>query len=95
MQKNNLSFSAFPSVGTIDSCSVTTGLAKLEHACIALKVPKSGNAELDALILEARRMDLAGRLMQGAYADPSLIAVNHEKLVENADALLRVAGWVG
>lgn len=35
------------------------GLTKREHAAIALRVPMSGDPELDAMILEARRMDAA------------------------------------
>lgn len=34
------------------------GLTKREHACIALRVPETGDPELDALIREARRMDV-------------------------------------
>ncbi len=36
------------------------GLTKLEYACIQLRVPESGDDELDALINEARCFDAHG-----------------------------------
>lgn len=43
-----------------------SGLTKLERACIDLRIPESGNAELDALIAKAQRRDLAaGRMYEG------------------------------
>ena len=44
------------------------GITKRELACIKLRIPKSGDAELDALILEARRHDTAVMAMQGLIA---------------------------
>lgn len=57
-----------------------------EHACISLKVPKSGDPELDKLILESRRMDLAGKIMATGYTATTAESV--------ARAILKAAGWV-
>ncbi len=41
------------------------GLTKRERACIDLRIPESGNAELDVLIAKAQRRDAAVAAMQG------------------------------
>ncbi len=46
------------------SCEVIKHTAK-EQACIQLRIPASGNAELDELIRKARRQEIAERIMQG------------------------------
>lgn len=45
-----------------DTITFHHGLTKREHAAISLRVPRSGNAELDAMILEARRWDLVTKI---------------------------------
>lgn len=72
-----------------------TGLTKHEHACIALRVPETGDAELDALIRTAQRRDVAAMAMQGLVQDtrmkssPSGIAT---EAIWYADALLAALG---
>ena len=39
-------------------------LTKREHAAISMRVPDSGNPELDAMIRRARRWDMATAMMQ-------------------------------
>ena len=46
-------------------------LTKRKHACIALRVPETGDPELDALIREARRMDFAQAAMQALMQNPN------------------------
>ena len=41
------------------------GLTKREHACILLRIPDTGDAELDALIAKAQRRDVAAMAMVG------------------------------
>ncbi|XUO88459.1 hypothetical protein RVM26_04995 [Halomonas sp. KM072] len=41
------------------------GMTKRERACIDLRIPESGDEELDALIRKARRQELAAKAMQG------------------------------
>lgn len=48
------------------------GLTKRERACIDLRIPESGDAELDALIEKARRQEVAGNAMQGLLCAPDL-----------------------
>ena len=44
------------------------GLTKREHACIALRVPETGDPEIDALIRTAQKRDVAAMAMQGILA---------------------------
>lgn len=44
-------------------------LNKREHAAILLRVPKSGDDEIDAMIREANRRDAAVAAMQGLLSD--------------------------
>ncbi|HET6890493.1 MAG TPA: hypothetical protein VFH31_05275 [Pyrinomonadaceae bacterium] len=60
------------------------GLTLRQHAAIAMRVPMSGDPELDAMIREARRLDMATAAMQG----PGTASDNAEWALEAADALL-------
>ncbi len=51
-------------------CGEQEGLTMGEHACIQLRVPRSGDDDLDALIKEARRHEAAVRAMEGLLANP-------------------------
>ena len=44
------------------------GLSIREHAAISMRVPMSGDPELDAMIREARRWDMATAAHQGLLA---------------------------
>lgn len=46
------------------------GLTKREHAAIALRVPMSGDEDIDAMIRAANRKELAATAMQGLLASP-------------------------
>ncbi len=48
------------------------GLTKLEYACISLKVPRTGIAEVDAVIREANRMEDARAAMQALISKAPL-----------------------
>lgn len=48
------------------------GLTLRQHAAIAMRVPMSGDPELDAMIREARRLDAAEKVLQG------IVSVLHE-----------------
>lgn len=65
------------------------GLTKREYAAIHLRVPNSGNEELDAMIREAKRDELAARAMEALCVSIE----NNEKLCricgEIADAMLK------
>ncbi len=50
------------------------GITKRELACIELRIPATGDAELDALIARAQRRDMAAMVMQGFAADPNVDA---------------------
>lgn len=64
---------------------------KREHWCAKLRIPDSGNPELDAMIRRAQRRDLAAMAMQGFAANPSCSANGEHNATEAAnwaDALL-------
>ena len=42
----------------------TLGFTKRERACIDLRIPESGDAELDTLIEKARRQEIAAKAME-------------------------------
>ena len=71
--------------------AVTLGLTAREHACIQLRVPKSGDPELDSLIREAVRRELAGEAMASCRSRGSNYASWADltsDAVDMADALL-------
>ena len=47
---------------------IQRGLTKIEMACIELRIPRTGDHDLDALIREAQRRDVAAMAMQGMLA---------------------------
>lgn len=88
---NNLDLPALPTYelndqGILDISS--DGITKREQACIDLRIPESGDAELDALIRKARRQEFAAKAMQALSSgglDPVYTA---PRAIEYADALL-------
>lgn len=44
------------------------GLSKREYAAILLRVPNSGDPDIDEMIRQANRRELAGQAMQGLLA---------------------------
>lgn len=86
----NIDESAYP-WHNAHSIQPVPGLTIREHAAISLRVPDSGDPELDAMIRKARRWDMATAAMQGFAANPSCSA-NGERhateAVQWADALL-------
>ena len=70
------------------------GFSKRERACIDLRVPSSGNGDLDMLILASRQLDIATAVLQGSSCSlrepPQALA---RLAVAQANALLaRIAG---
>ena len=57
------------------------------QAAIDLKVPRSGIPELDAMIRESRRLDMATAAMQGIIADPNVDGSNHGTYSEFMESL--------
>lgn len=51
--------------GQWDWTRVEGGFSKREAAAIALRIPESGDSDLDAMIRKAQRQDLAAMAMQG------------------------------
>lgn len=65
------------------------GMTKREHAAILLRVPKSGNDEIDAMIRAANRRDAAKMAMYGYIAQHlrNFSDIANES-IDAADALL-------
>lgn len=65
---------------------------KREHWCAKLRIPESGNPELDAMIRKALRRDLAAMAMQGSLGGEPGKRLIPENLVKEsvfyADGLL-------
>jgi len=58
---------AFPIESDNAVLKYSHGLTKLEYACIHLKIPKSGNEELDKLITESQLHEKSGAGNAGYY----------------------------
>lgn len=73
-------------------CEFNRGLSKRERACIDLRIPESGDPELDALIEKARRQEMASKAVQGLLARHGDDDYSHDQLarysVERAYALI-------
>lgn len=84
---------AFPIVYKIkNGYAAHLGITIREHAAIELRIPHSGDDQIDAMIRKANRRDLAKAAMQGRVAcstirtdDPEAYARDSVKL---ADALI-------
>lgn len=72
------------------------GMTKREHAAISLRIPNSGDEQLDAMLRQANRRDAAVAAMQGicaAYQNRCVIDKNDaeawaEEAIFIADALI-------
>ena len=72
---------------------VADGMSLRVHAAIQLRVPDSGIPELDAMILEARRLDWAGMALTVVaivpdFSEESSDALTAKRAYAIADALL-------
>ena len=86
---NEAAFARPRSEGTIKS---SIGLTKREYAAIHLRVPQSGNPELDTMIREAQRNELAARSLQGILSNPQYSGEDSQLVnaaYEMADAMLK------
>jgi hypothetical protein len=65
MNENNSAFPVFNGKGGADYSCIDGGLTARQYAAIHLKVPRSGDPELDAMIRDSRRADFAGQVLAG------------------------------
>ena len=74
------------------AAAVGVGLTKLEHFCLEMGVPETGDTELDEIINKGNRIKLAGLAMQGLItlkgADCMDKDITARQCVRMADALL-------
>ena len=67
MNENKSAFPVFD-VAAIGYACIDSGVTARQYAAIHLKVPRSGDQELDEMIRESRRMDFVGQAMGGMFA---------------------------
>jgi hypothetical protein len=70
---------------------VSRGMTLTQYAAIHLKVPMSGDKELDAMIRESRRLDIAQVMIQELYEYNWDMTSSVKRTFEFVDALL--AQW--
>lgn len=71
------------------------GLTKREHACIALRVPETGDPELDALIRTAHRRDVAAMALQGIVGSiHSEYEYQRIRSLAQASGISTVSEWI-
>jgi hypothetical protein len=72
------------------------GMTKYEYAAIHLKVPRSGDPGIDAMIRESRRAEFAGQIMAGMLAwEKTKVDPEGESEVAFAFADAMLAEWKG
>ncbi|WP_339885355.1 hypothetical protein [Vreelandella maris] len=71
---SNLNDSAFPIPlnpgSSYQGHGPADGFTKRERACIDLRIPESGDTELDALIEKARRQEIVAQFMAAMQGNP-------------------------
>jgi hypothetical protein len=72
---------------------LSTGLSAQKYAAIHLKVPRSGDEDIDRMVRESRRADFAGQALEGMlFAESNSFPWPPHKLAERAfelaDAML-------
>jgi hypothetical protein len=86
--------SAFPVTG-VAYCEDSPGITLPQYAAIKLKVPRSGDPDIDKMIRESRRADFAekvlGTFTGDIYIDGQVAAILVEQAFNVADAML--AKW--
>ena len=74
------------------------GMTLRQYAAIHLRVPNSGTDWLDAMIVEAKRDELAAKAMQAYFTDPNVgfgsdvIEAGSRAAYRIADAMLKARG---
>jgi hypothetical protein len=71
MNENKSAFPVFDGKGDADYQCTDSGLTAKQYAAIHLKVPRSGDPELDAMIRESRRLQLVGQVAVGIMTNPN------------------------
>jgi hypothetical protein len=71
--------------------SGTTGLTKHEYAAIKLKVPRSGNPDIDAMIRESRRDEFATNTIDTAFCQYVAVGRKNPTIKETVATAYRIA----
>ena len=65
-----------------------SGLSKREYAAIHLKVPDSGDADLDKMILQSLMISVTAKFLSGALANPTLNRLDFKEWLHDASGFL-------
>ena len=68
MNDNKSAFPVFDGRGGADYECIDSGITARQYAAIHLKVPRSGDPEIDAMIRESRKAEFAGQALAGITA---------------------------
>jgi hypothetical protein len=97
MIENESVFPVFDSIHTgqdVDYACIDPGMTRKMYAAIHLKVPRSGDPDLDAMIRESRRAEFAGQIMAGMLAwEKTKVDPEGESEVAFAFADAMLAKW--
>jgi hypothetical protein len=94
MKDNKSAFPVFDSsIGVMEYQCIDPGMDLKEYAAIKLKVPRSGDPELDAMIRESRRAEYIRAAFEGMIADegespPWIPGEVAKRVIEFADAMI-------
>jgi hypothetical protein len=99
MNENNSAFPVFDGKGDADYQCTDSGLTVKQYAAIHLKVPRSGDPELDAMIRESRRAEFAENVIDTAFCQYVAVGKKNpspDEVVETAykiaDIIIRAVG---
>ena len=75
-----------PGIVSVEAVA-TGGMTMRQYAAIKLRVPDSGLAWLDEMILASRRAEYAGLAMQGLLANPAVMG-SKDKIPISVEAMI-------
>jgi hypothetical protein len=85
MKDSDSAFPVFDSArGEMDYQCIDPGLTAKQYAAIHLKVPRSGDPDIDAMILENRRDEFAKAAMTGIMSIPSGDVITKKAIICDA-----------
>ena len=71
-----------------DVIHAAPGFSKREYAAIHLKVPNSGDEELDKMILQSLMISVTAKFLSGALANPTLNRLDFKEWLHDASGFL-------
>jgi hypothetical protein len=82
MNEHKCAFPVFDGRGGADYECTDAGLTAKQYAAIHLKVPRSGDPELDAMIRESRRAEFAENVIDTAFCQYAAVGKKNPSIDE-------------